>query len=110
MEIYGALPAELQNKIKYFVLEHPIAKIVKDDIERLRCNEHYSFKDEDGRFFCKIDGRDFYTNEYFRKFKKQMSIASYGSGSESETETSDEGFEDVFNRIFFVTSSMSDDD
>jgi hypothetical protein len=31
MDIYSLLPTELQNKVKYFVLEHPVAKIIKDD-------------------------------------------------------------------------------
>ena len=35
MEIYRLLPSELQTKVKYFVLQHPIAEIIKDEIERL---------------------------------------------------------------------------
>jgi hypothetical protein len=35
MEIFNMLPPEISNKIKYYVLEHPIAKIIKDEIERL---------------------------------------------------------------------------
>ena len=44
MNIYNSLPPELQNEIKYYVLEHPIAKIIKDEIQRLRCDEYYTFK------------------------------------------------------------------
>ena len=39
MDIYRLLPSELQTKVKYFVLQHPIAEIIKDEIERLRCDE-----------------------------------------------------------------------
>ena len=59
MNIYSLLPRELHNKIKYFVLEHPVAKIIKDDIERLRCDEYYVFEDKNGKIVCKVDGRDF---------------------------------------------------
>ena len=71
MDIYNLLPSELQNKVKYYVLEHPTAKIIKEEIERLRCDEYYVFKDKDGKVFCKVDGRDFLVSEYFRQFKKK---------------------------------------
>jgi hypothetical protein len=32
MDIYNLLPSELQNKVKYYVLEHPTAKIIKEGI------------------------------------------------------------------------------
>ena len=56
MEILKLLPAELQNKVKYLVLEHPVANIIKDDISRLRCDELYTFRDKYGKVFCKVDG------------------------------------------------------
>ena len=31
MNIYELLPPEIQNKIKYYTLEHPVAKIIKDE-------------------------------------------------------------------------------
>ena len=45
MDIYNLLPSELQNKVKYYVLEHPAAKIIKEEIERIRCDEYYVFRD-----------------------------------------------------------------
>ena len=54
MDIYRLLPIELQKKINYFVLEHPCAKIIKDEIERLNCNLTFKFKDTDGKIICKI--------------------------------------------------------
>ena len=70
MEIFNMLPPEISNKIKYYVLEHPIAKIIKDEIERLRCDEYYTFRDKQNKIFCKIDGRDHFCNEYFLRLKK----------------------------------------
>ena len=70
MEIYCLLPTELQNKIKYYVLEHPVARIIKDDISRIRCDEMYYFRDINGKLFCKVDGRDFYTDEVFRRIER----------------------------------------
>ena len=52
MNIYNSLPPEVQNKIKYYALEHPIAKIIKDEIQRLRCDEYYTFKDKNNKIFC----------------------------------------------------------
>ena len=107
MEIYSLLPTELQNKIKYYVLEHPIARIIKDDISRLRCDEHYTFRDNGGKVFCKVDGRDFYANEYFRKFNKKkdrnrgvMSSDGCIEYHDIDSDSSDEYFDDVFNRLF----------
>jgi hypothetical protein len=71
MEIYNLLPTELQNKIKYYVLEHPTARIIKDDISRIRCDETYYFRDMHGKLFCKVDGRDFYAGEVFRRIKNR---------------------------------------
>jgi hypothetical protein len=112
------LPSEIQNKIKYCVLEHPCAKIVKDVIEMLRCNEYHTFRDTQKRVFCKINGRDFFASEYFRKFKKKMdrSIIVYGGVAESDdtdsddATSSDEYIDEIFNRMFFVSSSSSSDD
>jgi len=50
MDIYSLLPTELQNRVEYLVLEHPVAKIIKDEISRLRCNEYYTFRDKQGHF------------------------------------------------------------
>ena len=38
MDIYNELPVELQRKVHYFILEHPTARIIKDELERLNCN------------------------------------------------------------------------
>ena len=45
-ELYNSLPPEVQNKIKYYVLEHPIAKNIKDEIERLNCDLTFKFKEK----------------------------------------------------------------
>ena len=70
MDIYNLLPSELQNKVKYYVLEHPTAKIIKEEIDRLRCHEYYVFRDKEGKVICKVYGRDSSCNEYFRRVKK----------------------------------------
>ena len=44
MDTYNKLPSEIQNNIKYLVLEHPTAAIIKDEIQRLRCDEYFTFK------------------------------------------------------------------
>ena len=76
----------------------------------MQCDEYYTFRDESGRFFCKVDGRDFYTNEYFRTLKRNRSIVIYGASTETESDTSDEYLGDVFDRIFFVSSTTSEDE
>ena len=98
MDIYSLLPTELQNKVKYLVLEHPVAKIIKDEISRLRCNEYYTFRDKQGQLFCKIDGRDHFVGEYFLKYR---------GGTDSDT--TDEYLDDVFHKMFFVSSSSDED-
>ena len=98
--IYDNLPSELQNKIKYYVLEHPIARIIKYKIRRLRCDEYYTFKDKNNKTFCKVDGRDYFLGEYFLRFKE----------SDAYSETSDEYMDEVFHRMFFVSSSSSSSD
>ena len=45
MNIYDNLTSEIQNKFEYMVLQHPIAKIIKDEIQRLHCAEYFTFKD-----------------------------------------------------------------
>ena len=61
------LPDEIQNKIKYYVLEHPTAVIIKEEIRRLKCDRVYKFKYAwENECLCKIDGRDFFVNEFFR--------------------------------------------
>lgn len=117
MEIYCLLPTELQNKIKYYVLEHPVARIIKDDISRIRCDEMYYFRDINGKLFCKVDGRDFYADEVFRRIKnrrKKIIQLIHPDGSvedvDSNSESDDEYFDEVFQRIFNVTSGSSDED
>ena len=60
VDIYNMLPNEIQNKIKYYTLEHPISRIIKDEIQRLRCDECYIFRDENKNIICKIRGIDFF--------------------------------------------------
>ena len=33
MDIFKNLPLEIQSKIKYFVVEHPVARVFKDNVE-----------------------------------------------------------------------------
>jgi hypothetical protein len=84
MDMLDLLPTEVFNKIKYFVLEHPVAKIIKDEIQRLRCDECYTFRDKQHKVFCKIDGRDHFCGEYFLKLQKNRSIVVYGGCDEYE--------------------------
>ena len=94
--IYDNLPSELQNKIKYYVLEHPIARIIKDEIERLNCDLTFKFREKaGGSTVCKIDGRLFFANEYFLQY------------NDDSPRTSDD---DLFNSIFEVSSTSSDED
>ena len=115
MDIYNLLPSELQNKVKYYVLEHLTAKIIKEEIERLRCDEYYVFKDKDGKVFCRVDGRDFFCSEYFRRVKKRRSkiiqiIHPDGSIEDVDSESSDEEyFDEIFSKMFFVSSATSSD-
>ena len=115
-EIYNLLPIELQNKVKYLVLEHPVAKIIKDEIRRLRCDEYHTFRDEQGRVFCKIDGKDFFCNEIFRRIKNRRSkiiqiIHPDGSieDVDSDDSSDDEYLDDVFHKMLFVSSSSDED-
>ena len=96
MEIYDRLPLELQRKINYYVLEHPVAKIINDEIERLSCNLTFKFKETNGITFCKINGREFFCNEYFRHLKDEGSSASDDDG--------------IFNTIFQVSSTSEDEE
>ena len=114
-DIYNLLPIELQSKIKYYVLEHPVARIIKDDISRLRCDELYYFRDIHGKLFCKIDGRYFYAGEVFRRIKNRRKkiiqiIHPDGSIEDVDSESDDEYFDEVFQRIFNVSTSSSDED
>ena len=97
MEIYSLLPEELQNKIKYFALEHPVAKIIKDEIQRLRCDECYIFRDKNKKIICKIDGRQFFINEYFRQYKDE----------DSSTSSVDD---DLFHTMFDVSTTSDSED
>jgi len=101
MDIFDKLPIELQKKISYYVLEHPIAVIIKNKIKELRCNEHYTIRDKQNKIFCKIDGRSMFISEYFSRFRKRY---------DTNSETSDEYLDAVFERMFFVSSSSSSED
>jgi hypothetical protein len=109
MDIYSLLPIELQNKVKYLVLEHPVAKIIKDEIRRLRCDEYHTFRDEQGHVFCKIDGRDFLASEYFRQLNKKKDDHTKGVMGYADTDSDDECLDEVFERMFFVSSSSDED-
>ena len=121
MDIYNLLPTELQNKVKYLVLEHPVAKIIKDEIERLNCHLTFKFNDERGHLFCKVDGKLFFANQYFYTFNKRNKrkdknkavmnsegIIEYDDNDSSST--SDEYMNDVFDRLFFVSSTSNSDE
>jgi hypothetical protein len=96
MNIYNNLPPEIQRKIKYMVLQHPTAKIINDEIERLNCDITFKFKEKaGGATICKIDGREFFCNEYMRRLNDGCSTTS-----------SDD---DLFNSIFEVSSTSSDE-
>ena len=117
MDIYNLLPVELQNKVKYLVLEHPVAKIIKDEILRLRCDERYTFRDKQGHVFCKIDGKDFFCNEVFRRIKNRRNkiiqiIHPDGSieDVDSDDSSDDEHLDEIFERMFFVSSATSSDE
>ena len=87
------------------MLEHPTAKIITEEIEGLRCDEYYVFRDKEGKVFCRVDGRDYFASEYFRQFNKKKGDTE-GDGSS----TSDEYLDEIFERMFFVSSSTSSDD
>lgn len=109
MEIYNLLPRELQDKIKYYVLEHPTARIIKEKIQELRCDEYFVFRDKQNKVFCKVDGKDHFAGEYFLTIKRDGdadSDTTEGDGSA----TSDDYADAVFNRMFFVSSTTSDDE
>jgi hypothetical protein len=75
MDIYNNLPVELQNKIKYYAIEHPCAVMIKDKILELHCNLYFVFKDKsNNKIFCRIDGRDFFIHEYFATFVKKKTV------------------------------------
>ena len=88
------LPAELKGKVKYFTLEHPTARMIQDEIQRLLCNRVYKFK-VDGQKFCQINGLDFFASEYFLQFM----------GSESESISSE-----LIGMLFEFSDTSSDGD
>ena len=117
MDIYSLLPNELQTKIKYYVLSHPTAEIIREQIAELRCDEFYTIRDQQGKIFFKADGRDFFCDEYFRRLKKAKSydLTVWGdalshSDSESGTISSEEDSDGWFERLFNVSSSSTSDD
>lgn len=107
MEIYRNLPPEIQAKVKYYVLSHPTAVIIREKISELRCDEFFTFRDQENRIFCKVDGRDFFADEYFSRIKKPK---HYDLAEAEESDTSGEYLDEVFERIFNVSSSTSSDD
>jgi hypothetical protein len=94
MNIYMRLPEELKRKVKYFTLEHPTARMIQDEIERLLCNRVYKFK-VDGQKSCQINGIDFFASEYFLQFK----------GSDSESISSA-----LLGMLFEYSDTSSDED
>ena len=84
----------------------------------MRCDEYYTFRDKQNKIFCKIDGRCFFANEYFRQYIRNKeinrSIVVYEGRDEYEdsddSETSDEYLDEVFHSMFMVNSSSSSDD
>ena len=96
VDVYSLLPEELQNKVKYFALEHPVAKIIKDEIQRLRCDECYIFRDKNKKIIYKIRGIDFFCNEYFRQYKDD----------DSSTSSVDD---DLFHTMFDVSNTTTSD-
>ena len=95
MDMYNKLPIELQRKNNYYVLEHPTARIIKDKIKELKCNDYYTFRDKENKIFCKIDGRDHFTHQYFLKFRKKYYNDSDSTDSDGSA-TSDEDLDEVF--------------
>ena len=47
MDLLKDLPIEIQGKIKYFVIEHPVARIFKDNVE-------VNIKNDDGKTWIEI--------------------------------------------------------
>ena len=87
-----------KEKNNYYVLEHPVAIIINDEIERLKCNLTFKFKDKSGVTICKINGRQFFCNEYFRQLKDE------------DSSTSSDVDDEIFNSIFQVSSSSEDEE
>ena len=106
MEIVDLLPPEIQNKIKYFVLEHPISRLIKDKIKELRCDEYYVFRDKNKKIFCKIDGRSMFISEYFSKYKTKKHNYEYDSDDDSSSSVDN----DLFHTMFDVSSTSDDDE
>jgi hypothetical protein len=76
MNIYNNLPPEIQTKIKYMVLQHPTAKIINDEIERLNCDITFKFKEKaGGPTICKIQGIEFFANEYYLRGIMEIALA-----------------------------------
>ena len=55
----------------------------------------------------KVDGRDFFADEYFSRIKKPI---HYDLAEAEESDASNEYLDEVFARIFNVDSSTSSDD
>ena len=95
MNIYLNLPNDLQRKIMYYTMEHPCAKLIKDEIERLNCNKIFKIKLY-GKHVMTIKGIDFFSSEYFLQF----------SPADSEVSSI---HSELFNTLF-NPSETSDDD
>ena len=74
MDILKDLPIEIHSKIKYFVVEHPVARIFKDYVE-------VNIKDDDGKTWIEIFiGGSEYTLDFtttereYDKFDRQRLI------------------------------------
>ena len=94
MEIYYDLPNDLQSKIIYYILEHPTAKMIKDEIIKLKCDRIYRFKVE-GSPTIVVDGLDFFCNTYFSQFELCSTSTDFN--------------EQLFDLLFELTDTSDDD-
>ena len=94
MNIYYNLPNDLQSWIIYYVLEHPTAKMIKDEIIKLKCDRIYKFKVE-GTPTIVVDGLDFFCNTYFSQFEDHSTSTDFN--------------EQLFDLLFDVTDTSDDD-
>ena len=94
MEIYYNLPNCLQSEIIYYILEHPTAKMIKDEIIKLKCDRIYKFKVE-GTPTIVVDGLDFFCNTYFSQFEDHSTSTDFN--------------EQLFDLLFEVTDTSDDD-
>ena len=93
--LYNKLPSEMINNI-FLYLRHPCAEIIEEEIKNLNCNKVFKFKNK-GKLFAVVNGRDFFSNEYFRQF-------NYDSDDE------DYDFIDKITELLFNVSSDTSSD